>query len=284
MNLTVDSVVSLFHKELENYYSKDEIGSFLVLIFRYFLGFSGIDLIVKKHIEVDKALKDQLDEILSDLQKAKPIQYILGSTEFYGLTFKVNEDVLIPRPETEELVYWIIKEHKNKNEIKILDVGTGSGCIAVSLKKMLPFSKVTAIDISGKALNMAKTNAVNNKVEIDFMQMDILTGAISHINDNFDIIVSNPPYVLDSEKESMHKNILEYEPYIALFAGVDPIIFYKSIADLALTKLKKNGKLYFEINENMAPLIVQMLDDKRFLNIQLKKDLNSKDRMICCSL
>jgi len=215
------------------------------------------------------------------LKEYKPIQYILGETEFFGLNFSVNQSVLIPRPETEELVELILKNHSGEN-LKILDIGTGSGCIAISLAKNMPSAKVYAIDISEDALSVAKENATRNQVEIQFFQQDILAELPDNIfNEKLDIIVSNPPYITPIEKYSIHDNVLKYEPHTALFVPQNnPLLFYERIADIGHSLLNKSGFLYFEINALYGKEICQMLQTKGYSNIKLYQDISGKNRMI----
>ena len=226
--------------------------------------------------------------------KEKPIQYITGEAWFYGLRFEVNENTLIPRPETEELVEWIIESQKSKvksQKISILDIGTGSGCIPISLKKEIPNAIVSAIDVSEKALEMARKNAVDNEVEVHFILQNILE--IDTLNElpisnfqfqtEFDVIVSNPPYVRNLEKQEIKKNVLDYEPHLALFVeDSDALLFYRKIAQLALTSLTPNGKLFIEINQYLGKETVELLENLGFKNIELRKDFVGNDRMICC--
>jgi release factor glutamine methyltransferase len=221
---------------------------------------------------------------LNDLSAGKPIQYILGTAEFYRMKLKVNPNVLIPRPETEELVEWILTSVADSSKnLNILDVGTGSGCIAIALKKYLPKSTVAAVDISAAALQTAKENAQNNEVEVNFITADILAHAETALlnGQQFDVVVSNPPYIKEDEKPEMHENVLANEPHDALFVSNDnPLLFYKAIADFAQTKLVKNGLLFFEINEYLAKETIEMLDGKGFTDIVLKNDMQGKDRMV----
>ncbi|WP_141882971.1 peptide chain release factor N(5)-glutamine methyltransferase, partial [Flavobacterium psychrophilum] len=220
--------------------------------------------------------------VLLQLKEQKPIQYILGETQFFGLPFYVNENTLIPRPETEELVEWIIKENlkiSSLKNLKILDIGTGSGCIAISLAKNLPNASVFAIDVSDKALATAQKNAVLNEVDITFIEKNILQ--TEDLNQEFDIIVSNPPYVRNLEKKEIHKNVLEYEPHLALFVeDNDSLLFYRKITELATRNLSNNGQLYFEINQYLGKETVELLEKYNFKNTTLKKDIYGNDRMI----
>jgi release factor glutamine methyltransferase len=230
---------------------------------------------------------EPVSRALEDLKKEIPIQYILGETEFFGLPFKVNSNVLIPRPETEELVDWIIDTQKtnlNSDKLHILDIGTGSGCIAISLAKKLDHAKVYALDVSHEALDVAKRNATLNNVSIEFINANILnseTWNTEFQNLKFDIIVSNPPYVRALEKEQMKPNVVNYEPHIALFVeNEDPLIFYRAIIEYAVDNLTVNGHLFFEINEYLGNQMLQLLNSFNFKAIELKQDIFKKDRMI----
>jgi release factor glutamine methyltransferase len=288
--LKAKDLKDIFHKELDAIYGKDEVASFFYLSIEHHLNVARIQLILDSEFTLTKDETDVFFTILEDLKQQKPIQYILGETEFYGLQFNVNENVLIPRPETEELVDWIIKDSKFKSQnsepIKILDIGTGSGCIAISLAKHLPEAQVFAVDISESALKIAKENADRNGVEVEFIKADILESslredvALQQV-DFFDIIVSNPPYVRELEKQEIKPNVLDNEPHLALFVENDnPLIFYKAITDFAVDKLKSNGSLYFEINQYLGQETKQLLVDAEFNDIQLRKDLYGNDRML----
>lgn len=270
-----------FFSELSNLYPETEIQSFFTILVEFKLHLSRIQLALEHNFELDN---DDLDFLQSALMKLKiqiPIQYIVGETAFYGLLFKVDKNVLIPRPETEELVEWIIQNNTNSNSLKILDIGTGSGCIAISLAKNLPNATVSAIDISVEALNVAKNNAEFNQVTVEFVQADILT--LEKLSTNFDIIVSNPPYVREMEKMQMQQNVLSNEPHIALFVNDEnPLLFYDKIAELAKKHLTENGILYFEINQYLGAETVDLLKSKGFKNVELKKDIYGVDRMVKC--
>jgi release factor glutamine methyltransferase len=221
------------------------------------------------------------DSILEPLKKEIPIQYLLGKTSFYGLDFEVNNHVLIPRSETEELVEWIIQSTSKleKKDLKILDIGTGSGCIAISIAKNLPSASVFAIDVSENALATAHKNAERNKVNITFINQNILE--TEDLKQQFDIIVSNPPYVRHLEKAEIKKNVLDNEPHLALFVeDNDALIFYRKIAALAQKNLSPNGKLYFEINQYLGKEMIALLEKMNFKNIELRKDIYGNDRMI----
>ena len=263
-----------------------EIESFFYIILEAFHDMKRVDLALNPNFELDGTQLLQWETVLAQLKEQKPVQYILGETEFYGLPFYVNEYTLIPRPETEELVDWIITNNQIKqsgNPLKILDIGTGSGCIAISLAKNITQAKVFAIDVSEKALAVAKRNAVRNTVEITLQSINIL--AVEDLTEKFDIIVSNPPYVRHLEKKEIHKNVLDYEPHLALFvADDDALIFYRKITALASKHLTENGQLYFEINQYLGKEMVSLLEQHHFKNIELKKDIYGNDRMVYCSL
>lgn len=268
-----------FFKDLENKYPTTEIQSFFNILIEFKLNLSRVEAALQGDYNIENNNLEYLKKAISQLQNNTPIQYITGQTEFYGLTFNVNENVLIPRPETEELVNWIVKDFKSKTNIKILDIGTGSGCIPITLAKELPSAKVSAIDISKEALTTAKSNTVLNNVEVNFIEKDILN--TSKLLSNFDVIVSNPPYVRELEKKQMQQNVLAHEPHLALFVkNENPLLFYEKIAELASQNLNQNGALYFEINEYLGKETAALLASKGFENIELKKDFFGVDRML----
>lgn len=277
-----------FLQELSSLYEEQEIESFFYIILEKLHGLKRIDLALNPQMVMDGAHLKQWKNIVSELKKQRPVQYILGETTFYGLSFLVNENTLIPRPETEELVELIIKSFESSvsgSGSKILDIGTGSGCIAISLAKHLPTSEVFAIDVSEKALAIAKKNAELNKVAIDFISTNILDvvtlSAVVGLDKQFDIIVSNPPYVRNLEKAEIKPNVLEYEPHLALFVeDTDALLFYRKIAELAIINLNPNGKLYFEINQYLGNETVELVESFGFKNVELIKDIYGNDRMI----
>ncbi|MDB5019500.1 MAG: prmC [Pedobacter sp.] len=232
--------------------------------------------------EVEQSFAEQVKQVALALSNGKPLQYILGETEFYGLKFFVNSNVLIPRPETEELVHLIIQtlRKSEKKDRKLLDIGTGTGCIPITLKKNLSNVQISAMDISLAALDVAKRNAARNDVDIHFIHADILTYKDEQL---YNVIVSNPPYVKEDEKEFMHQNVLAYEPHLALFvSNEDPLIFYKAIAAFGVTNLADDGFLFFEINEYLGQDVHNMLQENSFRNIKISKDMQGKDRMVSC--
>ncbi len=281
--MLIQAFKKYFFSELSILYPETEIQSFFTILVEFKLHLSRIQLALEHNFELDNDDLDFLKNALSKLKNQIPIQYIVGETTFYGLLFKVDKNVLIPRPETEELVEWIVQNHKKDEFIKILDVGTGSGCIAISLAKNLPNAEVSTIDISAEALNVAKNNANFNKVKVNFINTDILT--LEKLENDFDIIVSNPPYVRELEKAQMQQNVLCNEPPIALFVeNENPLLFYDKIAELAKRHLTKNGVLYFEINQYLGLETVELLKSKGFKHIELKKDIYGLDRMVKCFL
>ncbi len=285
--MKIKDTIQLFRDELKNLYSAEEIENFIFFSMNEYLGFTRRHLQLKANQSLGEKETERFKTILSQLKNHKPIQYILGHTEFYGLKIRLNEHVLIPRPETEELVEEILQAIDGKSELNILDIGTGSGCIAIALKKHLPEANISAIDISDEALLIAKTNAILNHTKINFLQGDILNTESGKQNPKYriDIIVSNPPYVRISEKEKMSKNVLDYEPHIALFVeDKNPLLFYNSIADFALKNLSANGKLYFEINEALGSDVKKLLEEKGFKNVEVKKDMSGKDRIAVGSM
>ncbi len=276
---------STFLQELSSLYDEKEIESFFYIVLECFHNIKRIDLALNPEMEMDAMQLLRWESVLSELKKEKPIQYIVGETEFYGLPFLVNENTLIPRPETEELVEWILESTKyeiQSTRFRILDIGTGSGCIAISLAKNLPNAQVSAIDVSEKALATANRNAEINEVNVDFILKNILE--TEDLNEQFDIIVSNPPYVRNLEKAEIKPNVLEFEPHLALFVDDnDALLFYRKIAQLAKKNLSENGQLYFEINQYLGKETVKLLEILGFKNIILKKDIYGNDRMIRCT-
>lgn len=268
------------------YEDSAEIESFFFILTEYLHQMKRVDVALQPNFELSEKQVEKWDFILNELVQEKPIQYITGEAWFYGLRFEVNENTLIPRPETEELVEWIlntpITEHSKP--ISILDIGTGSGCIPIALKSNLPQAIISAIDVSEKALAVAKRNAELNRVDIKFIQTNILeVEDLSQHPSTYNIIVSNPPYVRNLEKQEIKKNVLHYEPHLALFVDdSDALLFYRKIAQLALLNLAPNGFLFFEINQYLGKETVELLENLGFKNIELKKDSYGNDRMIRC--
>jgi release factor glutamine methyltransferase len=271
---------------LSTIYEPEEARSLSWLSISYVCKLERAKYLSIKQEEINSDDSKQLFKIHEQLIQGKPLQYILGETEFYDLTFKVNPNVLIPRPETEELVDWALITSRIINGetevLKILDIGTGSGCIPISIKKYIPLADITAIDISEAALNTARQNADLNQTEINFIQDDILNPSnLELINTKYDLILSNPPYVTESEKEHMLDNVLKHEPHKALFVPTnDPLVFYRAIAEFALVHLKINGFLFLELNEKFGQETLNLLKEKGFKEIELRQDMGGKDRMI----
>lgn len=282
MSTKIKDYRTQFIQELSSIYDIGEVESFFYLILEEKQKLKRIDLALNPDLTFSKEEIQIWNSILEQLQKEIPVQYLLGKTSFYGLEFEVNSTVLIPRPETEELVEWIIESQKLEvgiKNIKILDIGTGSGCIAISLAKNIPNAQVFAIDVSEKALATAQKNANINEVNVAFIEKNILE--TDDLKQQFDIIVSNPPYVRELEKEEIKKNVLDNEPHLALFVeDDDALIFYKKIAELAHKNLSPNGQLFFEINQYLGKEMIEMLEKTGFKNIELRKDIYGNDRMM----
>ncbi len=278
-----------FHQRLKANYPDSEIENFFFWTLEEILGIQRIDFVLQKNNAVDYQNIDRIKKVIQRLRNEEPIQYIFGSTEFYGLLFNVSTDTLIPRPETEELVEWIIETVKQDeylsslSELRILDIGTGTGCIAITLTKLIPSANTTAVDISKNALTVAESNSALNEVNVHFVISNVLE--LSSLENEFDIIVSNPPYVRNSEKIEIKNNVLKYEPDTALFVeDDDPLLFYRKIGKLSLESLNPNGYLFFEINQYLGKEMVDLLSDLGYQHIELRKDVFGNDRMIKCRL
>lgn len=278
MNLS--QLLAHFKIELKDVYEEEEVKSIFSITVEHLLKLNRSTLMMNWDKELNHEEEKRFFSVAAGLKTHKPIQYLLGEAYFYGSTFKVNEAVLIPRPETEELVDWILEENlENKS---IIDFGTGSGCIAISLKKHGKAASVTAVDISEAALKLATDNALRLEAAVNFIHADILN---LDIDGQFDIIVSNPPYITGTEMAEMHQNVLAHEPHLALFVPDErPLLFYEAIADFAVGHLKENGRLFFEINEYLSEETIHMLKDKGFTVITLKKDMQGKPRMILATM
>jgi len=276
MNIT--EIRKYIISSISNVYEANEAESISYLIFEDVLKRSKTDIILKGADLVTTDETDKISKIIEELKNNKPIQYILGYADFYDLKFAVNEYTLIPRQETEILVNEIIKYNKQFKNIKIIDIGTGTGCIAISLAKNIN-ANVTALDISNEALQIAQNNAKMNNVSLNFLNLNILE---NNLNSDFlfDVIVSNPPYVTNTEKQFMHENVLNYEPNSALFVDdSNPLLFYKSILQFAEKNLVTGGQIWFEINEKFGTDILELLKKHNFTNIKIIKDLNEKERI-----
>jgi release factor glutamine methyltransferase len=285
--MTIDEARKEIIKNIGNIYEQNEANNIAELLIESITKLPRSERIIKGDETLPNSQKNLLHSSISRLQKHEPIQYIINEAWFAGMRFYVDRNVLIPRPETEELVEWVVEEyspdsHRDKNSaVKILDVGTGSGCIAITLKNKLPLSEVWACDISDQALNVARINADALHATIDFVPLNFLDPEQRKQLANVDVIVSNPPYVPQSEKTEMKKNVVEYEPSTALFVTEDdPLIFYKAVAEFGREKLNKGGSIYAEIHENLGEPVKRLFLSAGYQTVQLKKDLQEKDRMI----
>ena len=275
---TLRQLFDIIGASLSELYPATEVQAIRKLLFEKIIKTPVYKVHLNPHDIVSEDISLKITDVLNDLKKGNPVQYALGETDFMNLVFEVNSNVLIPRPETEELVHWIICNNKNKSP-KILDIGTGSGCIAISLAKYLSNAKVSTLDVSEDALKVAKHNALINHVNVDFIYGDILE-LLEIVGTPFDIIVSNPPYVRELEKQVMNSNVIDFEPHLALFVSDnDPLIFYRTIAQKSRNWLKANGQIYFEINEAFGNEIKDMLTGIGFRDVEIRKDINGKDRM-----
>lgn len=272
-------IVNEIRNALREHYPDSEALALAKMLLVEAFGFSTLELYGGKDKEISGKRLDVLNEMIARLKKNEPIQYVIGAEVFCGWTFEVNENVLIPRPETQELVRWIEADWKSDAPCRILDVGTGSGCIAISLSKLLEGAEVEAWDISEGALRVARRNADRNEAQVLFRQVDVLKACTEDCR--YDVIVSNPPYITESEKQDMDANVLEWEPHTALFVpDADPLLFYRRIADLGVSMLNEGGALYFEINRAYGEETVRMLEGLGYKQIELRKDNWGNDRMI----
>ena len=277
-------IVNEIREALRGIYPDSEALSLAKMLLVEAFGFSTLELYGGKDKEISGKRRDVLDKMLSRLRKNEPIQYVLGKETFCGLDFEVDSNVLIPRPETRELVEWIVADRKLDASCSILDIGTGSGCISISLAKFLSGAEVEAWDISEGALDVARRNAVRNAVEVLFRQQDVLYALPG--DTRYDVIVSNPPYITEKEKLDMDANVLDWEPFTALFVpDADPLLFYRKIAELGLSMLNIGGALYFEINRAYGQETLRMLEGLSYKQIELRKDEWGNDRMVkACKL
>ncbi len=269
--------------QLYQIYNTREAANIADMVIEYVTGQRKIDRIVYKDLPVTEDQQKQLKKIGNELSDNRPIQYVLGEAWFMEMKLLVNESVLIPRPETEELVEWILTDIKQSGikNFSLIDIGTGSGCIPISLKKNIPEATIAAIDVSADALQVAKINSLQQKAAIDFLNLDFLNENEWNQLGKYDVIVSNPPYVKRSEEAAMANNVIKYEPHLALFVtDEDALIFYKKIAKFSQKHLKPGGSVYVEINEALGEQVAQLFKKKEFNDIILKKDMHGKDRMV----
>lgn len=275
----MQTTIQKIKEVLSPLYSTGEIKNIVRIIFENIKNYSQVDIIMNQDEILSQFIKDKVDMILKRLVNHEPIQYIFNEAYFQGLTLKVTPDTLIPRPETEELIDIIVKEN-NQSDLHVLDIGTGSGAIAIALAKSLKFPIVDAIDISQKAIDIAQENAKAHKVKINFFIRDILSAEIP-TNSVYDIIVSNPPYITLREKDSMEPNVLDYEPHTALFVpDNDPLMFYRAITHYAVYALNPGGRIYFEINSLYGKETAKLLSDNNFIDVDIIKDMYGLDRFV----
>jgi|SRR5690606_20751797 len=279
-------VANTYQDTLSTLYSPEETKQLFLMTYAFITGKNSVHYMLDSTNEITETALQQFLSVLGELQTGRPIQHILGEADFYGLRLSVNEHTLIPRPETEELVEWIVKEHQNSERLAILDIGTGSGCIALALKKHLPHARVDAIDLQSEAITVARKNATNLDLSVNFIQADVLEwDSFMQENQLYDVIVSNPPYITPTEQKDMHNNVLLYEPHSALFVEEQaPLLFYDVIADMGKKHLVPRGSLYFEINQYLGHETCDLLLKKGYGDVTLHQDLNQVDRMIKANL
>ena len=290
--MTLNEARTVLTKELKNVYESDEVRNIIELVIEHITNMSRAEQVKNKVPYLTCTQLEDLDAITERLKKNEPVQYVLGEAWFAGMKFKVNKNVLIPRPETEELVDWIVKESQKSNpesfrdkSQNIIDIGTGSGCIPITLKHQLPEANVSAIDVCSEALFTATENAIKLNTEVDFTLLDFLDEEKWNELHQYDIIVSNPPYVKQSEINTIHERVKEFEPHLALFVpDNDPILFYKKLSDFSMKHLNAGGKLFVEINEALGEVVSNLFRSAGFLNVDLKKDMQGKDRMVMASV
>lgn len=276
----MQQTIQYIKDSLSGIYLADELEVIAYQLMSEVTGLTRTAILINKNTKISETHAQLIKRFVNELKNFKPLQYVVGKTEFFGLPFKVNEYTLIPRPETEELVEWIIDDYNAKVfPVTILDIGTGSGCIPVSLRKHLALARVDGCDISPDALKVAAENAQINQLDVNFFEIDILSSPV--MEQKWDVIVSNPPYIPMSDMSEMHANVLQYEPHVALFvADENPLIFYRAIALFALKHLQYEGSLYFEIHYKYGAEVLEMLRNSGFVNVQLRKDLSGNDRMV----
>ncbi len=276
----VKDIRNHYYEQLCSVYDKDESNAMILILLKHYFNIDRVKMALEPNLRLSESEILKIHFAVKDLLKNKPIQYIIGKTEFCDLKFKVNESVLIPRPETSELVRLIVNSRQPSAISNIIDIGTGSGCIAISLAKVFPHSQVYAMDISEKALTTAKENAIDNNVNVTFIHDDILS-LRDIIERKFDIIVSNPPYVRELEKAEMRDNVLKWEPHNALFVTDDnPLIFYRSILEFAKEYLNENGEIWFEINEFLGKEMTSLCKEFGYSDVKIFKDFRDKERFM----
>lgn len=287
--MTLNEARTVLTKELNKIYDSDELKNIVDLVLEYVTTMPRIEQSKTKLSYLTCGQLETIDSITERLKRNEPVQYVLGEAWFAGMKFKVNKNVLIPRPETEELVDWIVKENAQRSmrnaQFSMIDIGTGSGCIPIAIKKKLPEADVSAIDICSEALFTATENAIEHKVEVDFILLDFLDEEKWKELGQFDVIVSNPPYVTQNEKDTMHVRVKEFEPHLALFVpDNDALLFYRKLSDFSLKHLNPGGNLFVEINESLGDAVANLFRSAGFAHLELKKDMQGKDRMLRASI
>lgn len=277
--MQVEDFARSLRARLEGMYGTGEATAMVRLIFNVMKGWSATDMIVNADREISDMFRNQVGKVMERIERGEPIQYVLGTARFYGMDLKVDSRVLIPRPETEELIDMIVARFKNREDLKVLDIGTGSGAIAIALSRNLPFSDVTGIDLSEGALQVARENAADLHARISLIHADIFKWMPEP--DSLDIVVSNPPYIPEEEKRNMETNVLDYEPASALFVpDSDPLVYYRRIAEVASVGLRVDGRIYFEINPRFAEQIKKMLEERGYLDVEVTQDISRRDRFV----
>ncbi len=277
--MQVEDFARSLRARLEGMYGTGEATAMVRLIFNVMKGWSATDMIVNADREISDMFRNQVGKVMERIERGEPIQYVLGTARFYGMDLKVDSRVLIPRPETEELIDMIVARFKNREDLKVLDIGTGSGAIAIVLSRNLPFSDVTGIDLSEGALQVARENAADLHARISLIHADIFKWMPEP--DSLDIVVSNPPYIPEEEKRDMETNVLDYEPASALFVpDSDPLVYYRRIAEVASVGLRVDGRIYFEINPRFAEQIKKMLEERGYLDVEVTQDISRRDRFV----
>lgn len=278
--MLASELATLLRGRLSEKFPASEAREMVLIIFENLKGWSATDLLVNGDYDISDFIVRKAEAAVDKVLANEPIQYVFGSAHFYGLTFKVDRSTLIPRQETAQLVDIIVKEWETRQDLSVLDLGTGSGCIAIALARNLPFAEVTGVDISSKALDVARENNRNLKTSVQFLSGDILNLPVER-EPIYDIIVSNPPYIAESEASAMERNVLDYEPHSALFVpDSDPLVFYKAIADYATGALKQDGRLYFEINPLFAKQLKDYMEANGWDNVELERDMQGAYRFM----
>ncbi|WP_439880978.1 peptide chain release factor N(5)-glutamine methyltransferase [Pontibacter sp. MBLB2868] len=278
---TIQELQFFIRENINQAYPEPEAGAIAQLVLEHVLHKSRVQLSLQQQETVTQAQEEEVKQAVLRLQQQEPVQYVLGVAHFYGLELQVDERVLIPRPETEELVDRVIKQHKNREHLRILDICTGSGCIPLALAANLNTDSVVGLEVSTGALEVARANTAKLNLPVEWLEHDVFKPIPGIAPESLDIITSNPPYVREDEKKQMRENVLQFEPHLALFVpNADPLKYYKRIAAIGLELLKKGGKLYFEINEQYGAQVAKLLLEHGYSRAEVVQDLFGKDRMV----